>query len=250
MASHYVKPVHVLMKEMIPALNISENKTFTRNEVKVWFAEHYPKIKEGTINAHLIRLSTNAPSRTHHNTKPIQDDVFYQIDSSTFRLYSSKTDPQPIYDKDVTNDSEDESAGDASAERSEQEFAYEKDLQNFLVKNLDAIEPGLSLYNDEGISGVEFPVGGRFIDILAVDSNGDLVVIELKVSKGYDRVVGQLLRYLTWIKMHQAENNQKVRGIIVARTISEDLKLACSGIKDLQLFEYQISVSLHETLAY
>jgi len=29
-------------------------------------------------------------------------------------------------------------------------------------------------------------------DIMAMDSNGDLVVIEVKVSRGYDTAVGQL----------------------------------------------------------
>jgi RecB family endonuclease NucS len=78
------------------------------------------------------------------------------------------------------------------------EFAYERDLQNYLAKNLHRVEPGLRLYEEDEISGIEFPVGGRFIDILAVDNQGNYVIIELKVSKvsrGYDRVIGQLLRY-------------------------------------------------------
>ncbi len=68
------------------------------------------------------------------------------------------------------------------------EFAYESDLRDFLAKNLSLLEPGLRLYQDEGITGVEFPACGRFIDILAVDTRENLVVIELKVSRGYDRV--------------------------------------------------------------
>jgi endonuclease len=42
---------------------------------------------------------------------------------------------------------------------------------------------GLRLYEEEGITGVEFPVGRRFIDILAVDKDGRYVVVELKVSR-------------------------------------------------------------------
>ena len=45
-------------------------------------------------------------------------------------------------------------------------------------------------------ASVEYPVGGRFIDILPVDRNAGYVVIELKMSRGYDRTVGQLLRYM------------------------------------------------------
>jgi len=119
-------------------------------------------------------------------------------------------------------------------------------LQNYLAKNLHLIEPGLSLFEDERINGLEFPVGERFIDILATDSEVNYVVIELNLSKGYDRVVGQLLRYMACIRKNQMEPGQAVRGIIVARHISEDLLLACSGVQGVQLFEYELSVTLRE----
>ena len=70
------------------------------------------------------------------------------------------------------------------------------------------------------------------------------VVIELKVSRGYDRVVGQLLRYMAWIQKNQAEAGQQVRGVIVAREISEDLLLACSLVPGIRLFEYEMSLKL------
>ena len=84
----------------------------------------------------------------------------------------------------------------------------------------------------------------RFIDILATDKDNNYVVIELKVSRGYDRVVGQILRYMAWIKKFQADETQKVRGIIIARDMSEDLILACSDIPNIDLYEYSLSVSL------
>jgi len=89
-----------------------------------------------------------------------------------------------------------------------------------------------------------FPVGNRYIDILALDNDDNYVVIELKVSRGYDRVVGQLLRYMAWIRKNHADEGQLVRGIIIAREISEDLLLACSEISNIDLYEYQLSVSL------
>jgi RecB family endonuclease NucS len=124
------------------------------------------------------------------------------------------------------------------------EFAYESDLRDYLAGNLALVESGLKLYEDEGIDGVEFPVGGRFIDILARDSKGGFVVIELKVSRGYDRVVGQLMRYMAWVKKNLAKPGQSIRGVIVAREISEDLKLACSLIPGVQLMEYELSLKL------
>lgn len=244
----YDKPVHQLMREMISDMKIQPDQIITKKEVLAWFRKHYPKIKETTISAHLLRLSVNAPSRIHYNAKPGRDDVFYQIDGSHFRLYDPSKDPPPIYEKSIAEEHDIEIPEEDEIEESvfASEFAYEKDLQNFLAKNLNVIEPGLRLYEDEGIKGIEFPVGGRFIDILAIDKDNNLVIIELKVSKGYDRVVGQLLRYMGWIKRNLAEHGQKVRGIIIARTISEDLRLACSEVSNIQLFEYELSVKLKE----
>ena len=60
------------------------------------------------------------------------------------------------------------------------------------------------------------------------------VVIELKVSRGYDRVVDQLRRYMGWVEQNM-ETSQPARGIIVANEITADLKLACSRVPDVWL---------------
>jgi hypothetical protein len=243
----YDKPVRFLMKDMVNAFSLQNGQSFVRQQAIDWFTQHYPKIKKGTITAHLIRLSVNAPSRLHYSPKPGEDDLFFQIDSNHFRLYDAKQDPQPIYDAiGVTTRQKSEVLKEEIELGISTEFAYESDLRDYLAKNLQVIELGLKLYEEEGITGVEFPVGGRFIDILAADSNGDFVVIELKVSRGYDRVIGQLLRYMAWIQKNQAESGQTVRGIIIAREISEDLMLACSLMSNIELFEYELSLSLKQ----
>lgn len=240
MALYPGKPVRLLMRdEMVRGLAIKPGEVFSKDQAVSWFTEHYPRIKEATIGAHLIRFSTNARSRVHYSAKPGEDDVFFQIDGSHFRLYDPAHDPPPIRPGD------DEQPPEPPPPPEGSEFAYEQDLRNYLARHLDRIEPGLRLYRDEeGITGVEFPAGGRFIDILAVDRKGDYVVIELKVSKGYDRVVGQLLRYIGWIEAHHAEPDRKVRGVIIAKGISEDLRLACGRLADISLYEYDLSVTL------
>ncbi|MDS1311204.1 endonuclease NucS domain-containing protein [Marinobacter xiaoshiensis] len=245
MASLYDKPVRSLMHDMVHDIELKPDAVISRDRVRSWFKERYPKIKDGTIAAHLLRMSVNSKSRVHYGAKPGEDDLFFQVDPKHFRLYQRHNDPAPIYPGDGVEQAVKEEVQEL-AEEGSPEFAYEKDLQNYLSKNLHLIESGLTLFEDEGINGVEFPVGGRFVDILATDSDGNYVVVELKVSKGYDRVVGQLLRYVAWIRKNQAEPGQSVRGIIVARHISEDLLLACSGVQGVQLFEYELSVSLHE----
>ena len=243
----YDKPTHALVKEMVTDFDLKSGQLFTKQQALSWFQERYPKIKVGTVAAHLIRLSTNAPSRVHYIPKQNEDDIIYQVDSSHFRLYDSANDPAPIYlEAKARSFDSDTGKNQIDVSESVDEFAYEKDLQNFLAKNLRLIDPNLRLYIEEGITGLEFPVGGRFIDILAVDRQNNYIVIELKVSKGYDRVIGQLLRYMAWISKHHAEPTQSVRGIIVAREISEDLILACSNIENVSLYEYKLAVSLQQ----
>jgi len=240
----YEKPVKLLFKDMIYELGIKKGDIIRRNQFFAWFKDKYPKIKTGTISAHLSKMSINAPSRIHYNVNSNgEDDLLLQIDTHKFRLYDTSSDPEPIYKKQqeekvIGNIEPLEGALEAS------EFAYEKDLQNFLSKNLYQIEAGLRLYEEEDITGIEFPVGNRCIDILALDKDNNYVVIELKVSRGYDRVVGQLLRYMAWIRKNHADVGQQVRGIIIAREISGDLLLACSEVPDITLHEYQLSVSL------
>ena len=241
----YDKPVRFLMKDMVNDFGLQNGQSFLKQQAINWFAEHYPKIKKGTITAHLIRLSVNVPTRLHYSPKQGEDDLFFQIDSNHFRLYDAKQDPAPIYDATAIKHQEPEVLEEMDLGIST-EFAYESDLRDYLAKNLQIIEPRLKLYEEEGITGIEFPVGGRFIDILAIDANNDFVVIELKVSRGYDRVIGQLLRYMAWIQKNQAESVQKVRGIIISREISEDLMLACSLMPNIELFEYQLSLSLKQ----
>ena len=112
----------------------------------------------------MIQLSINAKSRHHYSPKPKEDDLFYQIDGGRFRLYEPESDPAPIYGPI------DDGPRPPQDEEPPSQFAYEADLRNYLAKNLGLLEPGLALYEEEGIKGIEFPAGGRFIDILALDS--------------------------------------------------------------------------------
>lgn len=247
----YSQPTRILMKEMASKLASSAKDTFSKQQALAWFAENYPKIKSGTVTAHLIRMSTNAQSRTHHNVMPGDDDLFFQVGRGSYRLYRPDIDPEPIYAGSGPSNSPAQLEGDDDSEEADSpqstgEFAYEADLKNYLAKNLYQLEAGLRLYEEEGVTGIEFPAGGRFIDILALDSNNNFVVIELKVSKGYDRVIGQLMRYMAWIKENMADSNQGVRGAIVARSISEDLKLASSLGPSIEMYEYELSIQLNK----
>ncbi len=241
--SIYDQPVRVLLVEMIDEFKSNDQIHFTTTDAVQWFGERYPKIKEGTIRAHLRRFSANDPIRLHYTPKP-GEGLLFKLGPSEYRMYDPEKDPPEILPGTPIDPGTDEP--DSPVQQASSEFAYERDLQSYLAKNLELIEPGLKLWEDEdsSINGIEFDAGGRRIDILAVDASGGLVVIELKVSKGYDRVVGQLLRYVAWIKKHHAEEGQPVRGVIISREISDDLRLATGLVQGVSLFEYSLSIAL------
>ena len=251
----YEKPTKELMHEFATQ-ELKPGQVFSRKAAIRWFAEHYPKIKSNTVGMHVDGMSVNniAQRRHHPSIKPGAGfDLFFKLGPREFRLWDCENDPQPRYkadpDADIaegiaeTDDFDEETTGEDKLES--RKFAFERDLQNYLVQNLGLLEPGLKLYEDEdgGFIGVEYPVGQRRIDILGVGADGAYVVIETKVSRAYDRVVGQLLRYMGWVKENLA-GEAPVRGVIVASEISKDLILATSPVENVRLVEYEISFSL------
>lgn len=129
----------------------------------------------------------------------------------------------------------------------EQEFAAEADLRDFLAKNPDCIEQGLRVYqHSDGRSGIEFHFLGGFIDILAVDRDQRFVVIELKVGRGRNKVIGQLVYYMGWVDKNLG--NGPCRGMIIAKEISDDLVLAVQRVPGVSLFRYKLSVSVEVVL--
>ena len=255
----YEKPTRELMHEFA-AQNLKSGQVFSRKDAVRWFANHYSDIKDNTVGMHVEGMAVNSRRRRHSpSIKPDAGwDLFVKLGPSEFRLWDPEKDQAPLYKADleagiansiaVTDDLAEETTEEDDL--GSRKFAFERDLQNYLVQNLGLLEPGLNLYEDEDsqFTGVEFPAGQRYIDILAVGTDGAYVVIETKVSRAYDRVVGQILRYMGWIKENLA-GEASVRGIIVASEISEDLILATSSVENIRLVEYEISFSLKSVSA-
>lgn len=94
----YDKPVRALMPEMVAELAPNPDCIFSKQAAIKWFTEHYPKIKQATVSAHLVRFSANAPGRLHHDIHH-DEDLLFQIDGSHFRRYDPVHDPAPIHKK-------------------------------------------------------------------------------------------------------------------------------------------------------
>jgi hypothetical protein len=135
----------------------------------------------------------------------------------------------------------------------EEEMAYalEKHLEEFIVENWHKIDFGekLTLYEDEnGNSGQQYyteEVG--YIDLLARDPKGNFVVIELKKGRKDDEVMGQVLRYMGWVRKNLCKKNEEVRGLIVVGERDKKLQYALEEIgAKVTAMIYQVSFKLNK----
>ena len=102
-------------------------------------------------------------------------------------------------------------------------FALEKHLEDFLVQNWHHTDLGkhYDIFEEEGeIVGQQYPSDTGPIDILAISKDKkELLVVELKKGRASDVVVGQIQRYMGYVKEELAESNQSVRGVIIAANL-------------------------------
>ena len=131
---------------------------------------------------------------------------------------------------------------------SESAFGLERHLHDFMRDNWDSIELGqaYALYEENGEeAGYEFPTDVGRIDLLAQHrTKGDLLVIELKRGPSGDATVGQVLRYMGWVRRRLAQGHQKVRGMIIAHQAEPGLVYAVDAVPDVELRLYEVSFRL------
>lgn len=131
-------------------------------------------------------------------------------------------------------------------------FQMEKELENFLVTNWASTELGAQydLYRDQAgdVIGQQYQTATGPIDILAVKKDGtELLVVELKRGAATDRTVGQVQRYMGYIKQEVAEPGQKIRGLIIALEDDVKLQYALAVAPDISFYTYRVSFNLNHT---
>lgn len=121
-------------------------------------------------------------------------------------------------------------------------FELEKHLQDFLRHNWER----LSLSEEWELRGFEHGAGdvGR-IDLLAHHrTQPRWLVIELKRQQTSDETVGQVLRYMGWVKQHLAAAGDAVEGMVISHSGDEKIRYALMHVPNVTLYVYDVALTL------
>jgi len=127
-------------------------------------------------------------------------------------------------------------------------FVMEKHLEDFLIENWSQTELGKDhdIFMEDGdIIGQQYKTEIGDIDILGISKDKKtILVVELKKGRTSDVVVGQIQRYMGFIKEELAESSQKVKGIIIALEDDKKIRYALSVTNNIDFYRYKIDFKL------
>jgi hypothetical protein len=247
-------PIWQLVKNAIR--HFGREVTYSEIKQFVW-AEH-PDVNSSTLTCQIIVCSVNHPSRVHYpeNKKPRlctgQYDFLYN--TARGRVVPYEPDSQGLWEIAMASDgtlvvrvaqegTTEPKASAGTSDDSQSTFALESHLRDYLARNLPSLGDfgaPLAVYTSEdGRDGVEFQTDVGPIDILATSPAGDFYVFELKLGRGADAALGQILRYMGWVDRHLSMEH-KVFGVVLAADISEKLRYAATQVPQVQLMEYEL----------
>ena len=72
------------------------------------------------------------------------------------------------------------------------------------------------------------------------------LVVELKRNQTSEQTVGQLLRYIGWVKRHLAEAGDEVHGMIICREADDALRYALNAVSNVELRLYEVEFRLRK----
>ncbi|MGE3412232.1 MAG: endonuclease NucS domain-containing protein [Dehalococcoidia bacterium] len=220
-----------------------------------WFAVNYPNVQPMTVRMQLRGACVNLPAgQTMRSNRP-RRLVVYRKGHGQYTRYNPEY--HGLYDDfgRRINSGDDSEASDevlefdhdnADAYRSDTEaaeFALEMHLEEFMEANWNRLGFGipLTILAEGGAQiGRQYRTPIGIIDFLCRDeSTGDYWVIELKRGQSSDAVVGQVLRYMGWVKASLAHSNE-VRGLVITHEQDERLRYAVSVVPSVEAWTYQV----------
>jgi len=198
--------------------------------LKVW-----PQFDRGaTFGARYIAVNQTL----HQLAKDLSTDL-WTLDALFFRVAGPEdpggSEPPPPTDQP----SQDEA----------QRFGLERHLHEFLRDNWAKMPLGKewNIYAEQGDeeAGYEYPTDIGRIDLLAKHrSKPRWLVVELKRAQTSDETVGQVLRYMAWVRRHLAQKAETVEGLIICHEADDRLRYAVSEIPNVSVHLYEVSFTL------
>ena len=158
-------------------------------------------------------------------------------------LYSFKN----VWDNDGEN-SEEEIEDKENGNNEPQTFVLEKYFEEFLVGNWETTELGkkytLIYSDDDELISQQYKTDIGKIDLLVKEKNtNNYVVIELKRNQTSDDTIGQISRYMGWVKEKLSKDNM-VKGIIIGYSRDEKLYYALKTVPNVEFLLYRINFTL------
>jgi restriction system protein len=128
-------------------------------------------------------------------------------------------------------------------------FAMEKHLESFLVENWKQtpLAKHYDIYEEDGeLIGQQYRTDDTgTIDILAISKDKkELLVVELKKGRASDVVVGQVQRYMGYVKEELAEEGQEVKGAIIALEDDKRIRRALAVAPGISFYLYKVRFEL------
>mgnify|MGYP003956201699 CR=1 FL=1 len=223
-------------KKLILAYGLSETKEaktswpneILNNEKKISdYLEDPPRYGDSFIfKTYSPSIKDNKVSYVDDNNKPISNETLNN-DLTEIINYYKKT-----VSLEITK--EDSPIGQGI-------FYMEKQLEDFIVDNWNETDLGKKY----DLIDQQYRTDVGIIDILATDKKTKShVVIELKKNQTNDEVLGQIKKYMGWIKVHKKDEN--VIGIVVAKKFDKKFYYAMQMEKDVYPLEYEVNFKLKE----
>lgn len=220
-------------KFVIVIASTEESQGVTEFPMKSWLRENPDNIPDN-IDVTTLTSRQILSVLKKHKWNYIEDETHVRLTLPNCSTYT-----------DLSPSSLDDCKDETESKFEDYEFSLENQLRDFLEENLrnTSIENGsLKIYIDpSGRDGVEYPTDVGFIDILAVNEKGDFYIIELKKGISSDKTIGQITRYMGWVKSTLGKNNN-VYGIIVSKTANDKLKYSKMMVPNISIYEYRLNV--------
>ncbi len=247
--SRGINPVYLYYKDLqtlILAYGVSETEIAPQSwpveimnstqTITAFFDKKVPRYGDSFVfKSYKIEIKDNEVQYTYADSNKEATDTDLESDLSTITEYYKKILSSP-------------SSSPAINEINQGLFYMEKQLEDFIIHNWDNTELGkkYNLIIEEGeLLSQQYRTDIGPIDILAKDkATGSYVVIELKRNQTSDDTIGQLARYMGWVKVNKGDKN--VKGVIIAGQYDKKLDFAREMIPNTEVFIYQVDFKLKE----